>query len=248
MIHKIAKEIAQTAKRIVIVGGHYCVSEEFSELSADSETEKHTFSTAVRMVKTINNEGSEAKILLWVNDIGISLDKRKELKTNYKIPDSYSLILRDEKINPEIIEIYFESTIRNKASVKLRQMAKLNPSLFNKYSSEEGGLIRCIDLCTISRGENNIYSITGPKGIKLVVKEGPNPKCNLILATLFYLINSRMSPDAIISIFNVLYANRISLGLYVLSKLYGNNTPICSMLMNENILLSSDSYFYEENT
>lgn len=143
------------------------------------------------------------------------------LKEGYKIPQNYQRILDKSGIDPASVDVVFESTIRNKASVLLRKLYARSPHLFRKVSSTTEGLVRCVSssICGIEAEVKDAYVISGPNLEDLVVKEGPNPKCNLILATLFDGIIKDKKPDRIINIFNNIYAYRISLGIHVASTL-----------------------------
>lgn len=70
----------------------------------------------------------------------------------------------------------------------------------------------------------------GPSGEHLVVKEGSNPKCNFILATLFEQVCKRYAPRTVVNIFNELYAYRLSLGLHVAKAILNNRTPFVNLL------------------
>lgn len=124
------------------------------------------------------------------------------MKENYRIPENYLDILDKWGIAPESVDVMFESTVRNKASVLLRKLFARSPHLFRKVSNTSEGLVRCVSnsFCGIEPEVKDAYVITGPNMEDLVVKEGPNPKCNLILATLFDTIKKDKNPDRIINI------------------------------------------------
>ena len=128
----------------------------------------------------------------------------------------------------------------------LRSVYKKNPQRLQIFNSDTPELLRCIEQCEIPQDVKKAYVMPGPEGQNLVVKEGPNPKCNLILGTLFQLIEKRMAPQAIITVFNAIYINRIRLGKHVAENLLRCKTPIHSLLMDGEELFSQESQPWNE--
>jgi hypothetical protein len=126
----------------------------------------------------------------------------------------------------------FESTMRNKASTLLRKIYKRRPQLFERVSASSEGLVRCVQstVCEMETSTTNTaYVVSGPDAEKLVVKEGPNPKCNLILATLFNELRQLFAPKLQINVFNNVYRYRLQLGIHVSRKVLENTTPFLNV-------------------
>ncbi|MEB7642925.1 hypothetical protein [Acinetobacter pittii] len=229
--------------KVAVIAGHYCVSPDLEDLSNNGEAEELSFSKGIEMVTKINKKGLSATLCLWVNDIGIPSDQRALMKDNYRIPNNYSRLLEHSDITESDVLVLFESSARNKASTLLKKLTKNQPSLFRRHDSSDNDLIRCIEgtMCDISTGRN-AYVIDGPEGENLVVKEGPNPKCNLILATLFLTLRQQYKFDSTINIFNDIYINRIRLGLHVYNKLFSKENP---MIFDN--YFCSDSHIKQDN-
>lgn len=221
VLAEIMNDVVSNSLHTAVLAGHYCVSENMSELSHEEESEQASFAYGASIVSSAREYGLRSSLILWVNDIGVNPDKRMMLKELYQIPQNYQRILDKCGIDPASVDVMFESTMRNKASVLLRKLYARSPHLFRKVSSTSEGLVRCVSnsICGIEAEAKDVYVITGPNMEDLVVKEGPNPKCNLILATLFNGIIKDKNPDRIINIFNNIYNYRISLGIHVLSIL-----------------------------
>ncbi|MET1256287.1 hypothetical protein [Aliikangiella maris] len=226
---------------VAVLAGHYCLSPELTDLSSEGEAEIFSFCLGVALYKSLKTSNKPARLILWVNDIGIDTQQREEIKSNYQIPDNYLRVLEEQTIPLSELEVVFESASRNKASTLLRKKIKHNPERFQKYDSQDPALIRCIDIdfCEIQTGKT-VYAINGPEGAPLVMKEGSNPKCNLILATLFLRI-AQDNPDLLfVNIFNDIYIERIRLGMFVARQVY----ELPHKFIN---LFCDDESFYIEN-
>ncbi|WP_440055357.1 hypothetical protein ACSLBF_04225 [Pseudoalteromonas sp. T1lg65] len=227
-------------KPVAILAGHYCVAPELEDLSHEGEAEHYSFALGVSVYQALLAQKISARLILWVNDIGISSEQRELLKQQFELPQNYVEILHQTNTPLSDVEVIFESASRNKASTLLRQKIKKHPERFQKYDSSDPALVRCIDLdvCSIEVGKT-VYAIDGPEGLPLVMKEGSNPKCNLILATLFYRI-AQGNPDLVfLNIFNDIYIERIRLGIFVAKEVY----ELPQQFMN--LFCDDDSYFIE---
>ncbi len=223
--------------KIAIVAGHYCVSPELVDLDHQNQSEYMSFKQGACLLSDMRANKKDGLLVLWINDIGVDSDMRKIMKDNYAIPDNYLVILNDYQLDITDVEIVFESSMRNKASTLLRRFAKKKEGLLTVVSPLDQNLVRCVnnDLCEISlENKGNIYAIDGPEQELLVVKEGPNPKCNLILATFLTEIVNKHSPDAIVNIFNVIYSSRIRFGVHVAKKLFDNKTMMHNFFCDDN--------------
>ena len=241
IISRIEQSQHNSQQGIAILAGHYCLAPELVDLSSKGEAEHFSFQLGVKLYKTLLTENKVARLILWVNDIGINAQQRQEMKEQFQLPDNYLNILADNNIEQQDVEVIFESSSRNKASTLLRKKIKQAPERFQKYTSENPALIRCIDLdsCSIEAGKT-VYAIPGPEDSPLVMKEGSNPKCNLILATLFLRISQQNSGLLFINLFNDIYIERIRLGIFVAQQVYA--------LPNQfiNLFCDDDSYFEED--
>lgn len=234
---------ASGADHVEIIAGHYCLADELADLSSDCATEELSFSVGVEMHKRLTSIGIPSRIVLWVNDIGICSTLREKLKLEYKLPYNYLQILNDLDVDPNNIRVIFESSSRNKASTLLRKKMKKNQENFLKYDSSDPRLVRCIPgvQCDLAEPTGvTAYAIMGPDGHPLVMKEGSNPKCNLILATLFEGSTAQYSNVIFVNVFNSIYIERIRLGIHVAHEVFGlNNTFI-------NLFCDDDSCFIQD--
>jgi hypothetical protein len=220
--------------RMAVVAGHYCLSPELASLSHDQETEASCFAHGVDIVRNVQQAGGYVRVVLWINDIGIDAAERARIKQDYQLPENYRQIIDEAGLTQADVQVLFESAMRNKASTTLQQLAARKPHLFRKLPSTHEGLVRCIDtdFCSIDVQGRDAYVIDGPNGVPLVVKEGPNPKCNLILATLFNRIMKDHQPDAIVNVFNAIYVNRIALGVHVSRRIYDCAVPMANLFVD----------------
>lgn len=245
----VMQQIVSDGLSTAILAGHYCLSNSMTELSHEGETEQACFTYGATMVASARQQGLPSSLVLWINDIGICPEERGRIKENYKMPANYLRILQDVDLSPESVEVVFESTVRNKASLLLRKLHARQPHLFRKVSSTTAGLVRCVatSSCRIEPETKHAYVIAGPNGEDLVVKEGPNPKCNLILATLFYDLFKANNPDRIINIFNDVYSYRISLGVHVARAILNCQTPIFNLFCEGACITSFEESFASNN-
>lgn len=208
-----------------ILAGHYCVSPELEDLGPDNDAELTSFRIGLDVLSELTSHGKVAKLYLWINDIGISPSDREFFKSNFTLPDVYESAIKEKnmKLSDGQLVVLFESTIRNRASGLIKKIKRERPHQFEEYESNNAELIRCVgpQSCEISEEtQKKVYTIRSRSGEPIVVKEGSNPKCNLILATLFDVILSRYGNGQIINIFNSIYSRRIELGQYVYEKLF----------------------------
>lgn len=229
--------------RLHILAGHYCVNKEFEELGPDNDAELTSFEIGLELLIDLRLKGKEVKLYLWINDIGIAPEERERFKSHFTLPEPYENLVRNKSCQSikDHFVILFESTIRNRASGIVKKVRKESPHLFDECESNDPRLIRCVDSqgCGLSDGKK-VYTIKSRSGAPIVVKEGPNPKCNLILATLFDVILTRNGSGRIINVFNSIYSNRIELGQYVYEKLFSkpssNLNIFCDMLGGASIV------------
>lgn len=222
------------SKNISIIAGHYCVAEELNDLSSNGAAENLSFELGVYTYKQLKKTNNIPSLTLWVNDIGIPKEQRKLLKDNYQLPDNYQIILDKHEFDNNDLNVLFESTFRNKSSVLFRKAFKKTPNKFKVYPSSDKTLVRCIENSNCQIGASkNAYAIDGPDSKPLVMKEGPNPKCNLILGTLFRGIDNMNNSNIILNIFNNIYINRIRLGIFVAQRLYDLNTDFINFFCDD---------------
>lgn len=229
----------------VVVAGHYCLAEHMQELSAESDAEVMSFEFGTRFVAEANKKHKKSHLVLWINDIGISADAREAIKADYALPESYQKVLNGVALDSKHLTIMFESSMRNKASTLLRKLYKRQPHLFEKVSAKSNDLVRCIQSAVCEKESSlakTAYVIPGPDAERLVVKEGPNPKCNLILATFFNELRQRFSPRMQINVFNQVYRYRLQLGIHVSRSILENTTPF------HNVFCDGDDILFEPST
>jgi hypothetical protein len=223
-------------KRVALLAGHYCISNNLSDLSNFSESEFLSFKSGIFFYKMLIDNGVRSNLYLWINDIGINPDKRAKIKENFIIPDNYKEILDDFGFLISDVTIIFESSTRNKAIKTLTKSLKNNPDIFKIYDSNDKSLVRCVDNQTCQAFESKkSYTVMGPDDMPLVMRDGDNPKCNLILAVLFKSISDSFKNDIFINFFNDIYINRIYLGVYVFDKIFYKDKVFLNYYCDENL-------------
>lgn len=125
--------------RLAIVAGHYCESPALEDLSAAQETEQQSFELGVRLRSALAARGyaADVPLVLWVNDIGIDPERRARLKEGYVLPPNYAQIWDAAFGDRSGLEVWFESTMRNTASVLLRRIVKQRPDLFTVMRGDD---------------------------------------------------------------------------------------------------------------
>ena len=239
-LETIPQELA--IEKAAIIAGHYCVAEELEDLSHQSPAEQLSFDKGAKLLRTMKDNGKEGVLVLWVNDIGIDKVKREQLKVNYQLPENYRIILEKYSLGEDSVEVVFESSMRNKASTSLRKIAKTKSNILTKVDPRDPSLIRCINKETCEIGgptAGHVYAVEGPDKDMLVVKEGTNPKCNLILGTFLTEVAKRHSPDAIVNIFNAIYTSRIRFGVHVANHLLDNKVDVHNFFCDEDKVMKA---------
>lgn len=230
--YKILEPLASdaTIRRAAIVAGHYCISPELSDLSNESSAEEVSFAGGAKLLHELRRLEKDGVLVLWINDIGIPQDERERLRRDYRLPKNYCRILDHYALAQEDVAVIFESSMRNKASTMLRKLVKRNPDTFLVVNPDDPALVRCInkEVCDLNSSQGRVYAVHGPDQEILVVKEGSNPKCNLILGTFLKQVASDYSPDIVVNIFNAIYSSRIRFGVFVSKYVLGNDTPMCN--------------------
>lgn len=211
----------------VVIAGHYCLAAHMKELSHDGEAEADSFEVGCHLVALAHAHSARSHLVLWINDIGVDAASRLNLRHSYRLPENYREMLHHAGLSDSHPTVIFESAVRNKASTLLRRLYKRHPHLFQKVDANTAGLVRCVGVapCEVGATAKHAYVINGPDREPLVVKDGSNPKCNLILATLFEELRARFSPALFLNVFNDVYQYRLSLGIHVSRQLFDNTTP-----------------------
>ncbi|MDQ2696818.1 MAG: hypothetical protein M3Z21_15860 [Pseudomonadota bacterium] len=241
-VGSLTQELTRNCDRVAVIAGHYCVAPHMAELSYEMEAEQNSFKLGASLASALMERGKQAVLIVWVNDIGIAPEQRARLKSDYQLPDPYARLLTSRQSRLLSIRIFFESSMRNKASKRLRQLYRLKSHLIWKAVANQEGLVRCVNNACFNRelhGELTAYVTKGPNGEDLVLKDGPNPKCNSILATLFEEVSNTCSPDQIVTIFNDVYINRIMLGVFVAEKIFAVGKPMRSFFCDEERVFAS---------
>jgi len=220
-------------KSAVIIAGHYCLAEHMQELSSNGDAEVMCFELGAQLFSRALKKGITHHLVVWVNDIGINQKQREEIKRNFTLPDNYLHILELYKIKPSQVTVMFEGSMRNKASTLVKKIQKNQPGRLKKVDANCSDLVRCIQnsACdTQLQEKNHVYIIDGPNNEQLVIKEGPAPKCNLILATFFSELLNLFTAHHFINVFNDVYTYRLRLGIHVSYSLLNNSATMTNLL------------------
>jgi hypothetical protein len=240
-------DILHLSQPSAVVAGHYCLAKGMEELSSLGECEISSFSFGADLIAEALHRGINTNLVLWVNDIGIESEERQSIKSNYVLPDNYRSIVKDYGLPMEHVVVLFESTMRNKASVLLRKLYKKQPELFERVNSRSKDLLRCVEdaICsTEAQADTMAYTVNGPRGERLVVKDGPNPKCNLILATFFQELSNHYGAKIIVNVFNELYVHRLALGIHVSTKILHNPSSYINVFCDGEYLCKDDNFYH----
>lgn len=242
-IHPWIYDRIRSIRSTVIVAGHYCLAEHMTELSHRGTSEIYSFEVGVKLLQSALLHDRKCTLVVWVNDIGIPIETRNTLKENYKLPSNYLEILNFLKVPEANIRVIFESSMRNKASTLLRKLYKRDPDSFERVQADRADLIRCVGgpVCDADSRSPTAYVVKGPSGEPLVVKEGSNPKCNLILATFFRELNRQFKPQWLLNVFNDVYTFRVALGVHVAQTVLDNRTPITNVFCDEKRVYCGDN-------
>ncbi|MDP2691335.1 MAG: hypothetical protein Q8O95_02950 [bacterium] len=187
------------------------------------------------------NHQKKVDFRVLVDDIGIDSEKRVQIKNNFRLPKAYLEVLEKFHLSEDDIDIIFESSVRNYASrilsrQKVPGKIKLRKELvsFDEACEYE----RCVpqsDHALGQKEDREVYSVIDPhSGIPLILKEGANPKCNLIVACSYY--KGTEIYDSIISFYNAIWEQRMNYGAMVARILFEIEKPII------------DYYYYETNS
>lgn len=231
-LHETLEQSVTAVERSLIVAGHYSYADYMRDVSNEGEAEAMSFELGVRLVTEALDQGRFSRLVLLINDIGVTAAQRNQLKEGYELPANYRQMMASAGLGDQHLEVMFESTMRNKASTGLRKVYKRKPDLFEKVRPGETDLVRCVAATACEREASDratAYVVSGPDGERLVVKEGPNPKCNLIMGTFFFELTKRFQPQLILNVFNELYAYRLKLGIHVSQIVFDTQAPIKSV-------------------
>ena len=217
----------------VIIAGHYCLADHMQELSSLGDAESQGFELGVQLLIRSLEIGIKHHLVVWINDIGISRQQRDKNKNSFSLPDNYQRILEQYGLDSSHVTVMFESCMRNKASTLVKKILKQQPGRLKKVDADNAELVRCVQNsgCDLAmQAKNHAYVIAGPDLEQLVIKEGPAPKCNLILATFFNELTNKFSPQHFVNIFNDVYAYRLRLGVHVANNLLNNTVSMTNVL------------------
>jgi len=230
---------------VLIIAGHYCVSADYAELSHHAETEVTSLRLGIQQYLNKQEEGKSVKLVIWVNDIGISPVERKLFQQHYSIPDNYLNLITQAGINPSDVIIYFESQTRNRASKLVRHLKRDQANLVKEVSAIDRHLIRCVESdspISATDDTKTVLTINDPRDKPLVIKENGAAKCCAILATFFSELENQFQSIEMIAIFNVLYIERIKAGIYVAQTLFDFATPINTLFCNETQIVMTEQH------
>jgi hypothetical protein len=229
---------------VLIIAGHYCVANDYAELSNLAETEINSLNIGIEQYYYYLQQGNQVKLVIWVNDIGLTTIERQQFQQNYQIPDNYADLLIKSGIESANIIIRFESRARNRASKIVRQIKRDFPELITELSADDTELVRCVDsdFCSREQAATMVLAIHDDKGLPLVIKEGGAAKCCAILATFFNELVAQFQPLKIIAVFNFVYQERIKAGYYVACTLLNFNSSLDLLFCNEDQIVKEEIY------
>jgi len=228
---------------VLIIAGHYCIASDYSALSNLAETEINSLILGIEHYQDALQQGQQAKLVIWINDIGITPMEREQYQRSYRLPYNYANLLMQADMPENDIIIRFESRARNRASKIVGQLKRRYPDVISELFADDSGLIRCVDTesCFSNNTKQKVLTIQDEIGSPLVIKEGDSAKCCAILAQFFSELERVYQPVKIISVFNFFYTERIKLGLYVADTLLEFNTPVyCSFCDETSVITNSD--------
>ncbi len=223
-------------RRTVVLAGHYSVAPGLEEVSYDGVIEQRCFELGIRTVMRERALGALTRLLLWVNDIGIDPAARSRLKASYRLPTPYERIGERLGFDPGLMDVRFESTMRNKGSVWIRENEERLGELVWRTDATRPGLVRCTGEAACAGGDGEkkeVIATIGPYGEELVLKEGSHPKCCLILGMLFREVVRTFNAERIVNVFNAIYLARIDYGVFVARRLFGNAVNIENVFVEE---------------
>ncbi|WP_374088763.1 hypothetical protein [Methylomicrobium lacus] len=225
--------IFDCVKSSLVVSGHYDAATAGSEAAYPGDVETLSFETGADLVRRAHRLSKNCRLALWVNDMAIGQAERDAFKQNYTLPYRYAEILRRHRLKDQDLCVIYESSLRQQASTELRAIYKKVPHLFDRIEADDTGLLRSVGAAasrsTEAEAEQIAYVIRGPYRESLVLKDGPHPQYNLILATLLKEISKRFSPGMIITVFNESEVYRLNLGMHVAKTLFGLATPMMNV-------------------
>lgn len=77
--------------------------------------ERHTFRLAAGLHRECLTEGLQTRVGCIVNDLALPAVQRPKATGRLELPEDYVRILRENGLSPEILAIFYESTLRNRA-------------------------------------------------------------------------------------------------------------------------------------
>jgi len=200
-----------------------------------------SFEDGLSFGEELKKEKKNVKYRLLVDDIGITPEKRIKIKESFRLPKAYIDKLDEHNLKETEVDVIFESSMRNKASrilsdMKIPGKEKITKAMVAVDQACE--FERCVpqsDHSKKNKEDREIYSIIDPySGIPLILKEGSNPKCNLIIACSYYKDVEKY--NSIISFYNAYWEQRMQYGAMVAKLLFNIEKPII------------DFYYYEVDT
>lgn len=72
ILSEIMRDVISKRLNTAVLAGHYCLSENMSELSHQEESEQASFAYGASIVGAAREYGLPSSLVLWVNDIGVN--------------------------------------------------------------------------------------------------------------------------------------------------------------------------------
>lgn len=95
----------ENVKYSIVIAGHFCLAEHMQELAYNGEPELHSFATGAAMVRRSIDSGQASRLVLWVNDIGITPEQRESYRHAGVVPDDYRQIIQSENLDEEQLTV-----------------------------------------------------------------------------------------------------------------------------------------------
>lgn len=118
-----------TKQRILIQGGAFRLDK------GPTQAEKHAFRRAVSLYKEVLDSGKDVRLGCMVSDFASKPEDRPKATGRLELPEEYVRILQDHGIPIKDLEIFYETTLRNRASKDAR---KPNSDVVTKKNEHTG--------------------------------------------------------------------------------------------------------------
>lgn len=116
--------------KTIIDGGHYLLEEIDGKVKHLLNPESTlTFKAAVALFKKSKEDNKKVALAFLVGDLSFPPEKRKKMNEEFRLPPEYIKILKENKVDPSEVNLFFEANLRNKASRKIKSSIKKNEAI-----------------------------------------------------------------------------------------------------------------------